>query len=111
MISIEHIQKLLFVFEQEKKLVSIKTQEYDILLEPIADINLPNIGANRCLLTLRVNKSLDHYYILTKINNYKYSNYQLSFSNNLLQISYIIDMNSLTNDIIINNIMLMETLL
>jgi len=111
MIAIEHIQKLLFVFEQNKKLVTVKSDKYDILLEPLPAINLPSINDNRCLLTLRINNYIDPYNILQKINTYKYSNFQLSFYNNLLQISYIIDINSLTSDNIINNITLMESLI
>lgn len=111
MIAIEHIQKLLFTFEQTKKLVIIKSDKYDILLEPLPAINLLTIGDNRCLLTLRLHNYLDPYYILQKINNYKFSHFHVSFYNNLLQISYIIDINNLTNDNVINNITLMESLI
>jgi hypothetical protein len=111
MIAIEYIHKLIMVFEQTKKLVTIKSDKYDILLEPLPALNLLNISDNRCLLTLRLHNYIDPYYLLLKINTYRYSSLHLSFYNNLLQISYIIDINKLTNDNIINNITLMETLI
>lgn len=111
MIAIEHIQKMLVLFEDSKRLVTIKGDKYDVLLEPLPDINIQSINPNRCLLTLRAKNNVDAHYILSKISLYKYSNYNVSYYNNYLQISYIIDNNKLTNDMIINNIALMEQLI
>jgi len=111
MIPIEHVQKMLVLFEDSKRLVTIKGDKYDVLLEPLPDINLQTINVNRCLLTLRAKHTIDIYYTLSKISLYKYANYNVSYYNNYLQISYIIDNNQLTNDMLINNISLMEQLI
>lgn len=111
MVNIEHIQKMLFLFEEKKRLVTIKSEKYDILLEPLPDINTRNIKNNRTLLTLRAKKPIDIAYTLNKIIQYKYKDFNLSYYMNMLQISYIIDNNMISIDKLETNISLMESII
>ena len=117
MITLEHIQKMLLLYEQRKSLTTIKTQDYDVLLEPL-NINKTNTPdteiykqyERNIVLSLLIHKKLDLVYSLRKICEYKYSKFNLNVDNNKLKISYTFDVKYLTLTLLVDNIHLMEQL-
>jgi hypothetical protein len=106
---IENIQRMLFLFEQNQKLITIKGEEYDLLLENyiFEDINK---AKGHSILSLRFHKNKDLYAILQKLHLKKFMYIQVSIFNNInLQLSYILDTN-ITIDTLLSKIQLLEEL-
>jgi hypothetical protein len=110
MIEIENVQKMLILFEQNQTITTIKGERYDILLETI---DFPdNLGRLRnVMLSLRSKTNFDLSYTLQKISEMKYSKFQVGFFKGNIQISYILDIKSISVNILFDNIYLMEQLL
>ena len=100
MIDTQSIQKAILIFEQKNALVTIKTENYDIYMEPLTHHNI--------LLTLRININYDITNIMQKISQEKYAKFQISIYKDMLQISCFLAIKHLTIDKLTDNIRLLE---
>ncbi len=105
-VNIQDIQKMFLLFEQSKKLTLLQYTDYDILLEIIKDVDCWDYAYN-ALISIRVKHSKDIGYTLSKISEHMYSYYQVSYFEDKLQISCLLDVKKINVDVLIQHIQCM----